>query len=313
VLRSPVSGVDVWVDATPEFCRGFGYEPGDLVWVEGRGVVEFYGVFAAQLVFLDISTRSLFLLASADYRDLKRVSRSLKHTRDVVTSGGEVVEIDIAAQGLFLPTDRVMSPLGEATVLGFAGTVYIQTDEMRMNGYEAAASDVFKLTLLRRIGRRAERTVPVNGEDAAVSLNTEDSVNGLLPGDAVRVGRRYAKVVGFRERDVVVRFADEKKYEVCNRALEIIYRADILAKRISRDAPPVEVGSPLIPETNVLPGDIVENRDIGECEFYGCAQVNTLFVSKASAEVFALSFAMLLYPDYFTVKERHAIEPPAEQ
>jgi hypothetical protein len=315
VVRLAVEGVDAWVDQTVSFCESFGYEPGDLVWVEGRGVVEFFGVSGAKCICLDLSTRRLFALEDVPHRVLKRVSKRLPHTRTIVTADGEVVEVDISADGWrpFLPTDRVMSPLGEATVIGFRDAVYIQTDEMRMSGYEALATDIFRLRLLRRISAKADRNVPMGGELVTVSLNTEDGVGNILPGDAVLIGRRRAKVVGFRGGSAVVKFADEKQCELCTKAVEIIYRADIAAKRVSRDLPPVEVGSPLIPETNVLPGDIVESAGLGECEFYGCATVHTLFVSRTSGEVFALSFAMLLFPGFFNVKERPALERSVDE
>jgi hypothetical protein len=81
---------------------------------------------------------------------------------------------------------------------------------------------------------------------------------------------------------------------------------------MSRDMQPVEVGSPLISETNVLPGDIVEAPGLGECGFYGCTTLHTLFVSTTSGGVFALSFAMLLFPGFFNVKERPALERNVE-
>jgi hypothetical protein len=312
VEKMALAGRGVWVDVTPLFCRTFGYEPGDLVWIEGRGIVEFYGVFGLQLVFVDLATRFLFLHENIPCRVLKRMSRALPHTRNIVTQDGAVVELDICGGPLFSPTDRVMSPLGEATVLGFARVVYIQTDEMRMEGVAGTASDVFRLKLIRRINAKAERTVFINGEPAVVSLNTEDSVSGLLPGDAAVIGRRYAKVVGFRAPDIVLKFADEKQCDICARGIEVIYRADIAARRVSHRIPPVEVGSPMIPETNVLPGDIVENADIGECEFYGYDDVNTVFVSRTSSTVFSLTFAMLLLPGYFAVKRRPALDRPLD-
>jgi hypothetical protein len=310
VVKLRLAQRDIWVDVTPLFCRTFGYEPGDLVWVEGRGIVEFYGVFGLQLVFLDLATRFLFLHENVPFSVLKRISRTLPHTRSLVTQDGALLELDICAGPLFAPTDRVMSPIGEATVLGFAGVVYIQTDEMRMEGVDGAASDVFQLKLIRRINAKAERTVFIGGEPAVVSLNTEDSISGLLPGDAAVIERRYAKVIGFRGPDIVVKFEDEKECDVSARGIEVIYRSDIAAKRVSAKLPPVEVGSPMIPETNVLPGDIVENADIGECEFYGCQEAGTIFISKTSDDVFSLTFGILLLPGYFTVKQRPAFDRP---
>jgi hypothetical protein len=314
VVRVKVDGMDAWVDQTASFCASFGYEPGDLVWAEGRGVVEFFGVSGAKCICLDLSTRCLFALEDVAHRVLKRASKRLPHTRTVVATDGAAVELDISAHRRpFMPTDRVMSPLGEATVIGFRDAVYIQTDEMRMSGYQALAADIFRLRLIRRISAKAERNVHMGGGLVTVSLNTEDAIGPVLPGDAVCIGRRHAKIVGFRGGSVVVKFADEKQCEVCTKAVEIIYRADIAATRVSHELPPVEVGSPLISKTNLLPGDIVEAADLGECEFYGCATLHTMFVSRTSREVFALSFAMLLFPGFFTVKERPALDHNVEE
>jgi hypothetical protein len=309
VSKVAVDNDNLWVDTTPSFCALFGYEPGDLVFVDVRGTVEFFGVFAGDLLFLDLSARTLFFLPPLPYKLLRRASTRLPHTQTVITTDGTVVDLDVSSDGprIFLPTDRVLSPFGEATVVGFAKVPYIQTDEMRMNGYEAAPSDIFKLSLLRRISRRAVRAFEVSGEQTSVSLNTEDSIDGLFPGDSIFMDARYGKVVGFRGKDVVVRFAGETDCQIAKGVPEIVYRADIQAVRNCPDFPGLRVGSPAIPETTVLPGDFVDANTIGECEFLGYSDKHTIFVSTETKEAFALTFGLLLYPGFFTVKKRNGL------
>jgi hypothetical protein len=308
LAKVTVSGAALWADTTPAFCATFGYEPGDLIAADPHGIVEFFGVFAAKLLCVDLATRGLFLLDDLPYKVLKRVSKNLPHSLTVVTADGAVVELNISADGprVFVPTDRVRSPDGEAVIVGFADAPYIQTDEMRMSGYEAARADVFALSLVRRISARAERTVLIGDEPTTVSLSTEDSPNGIFPGDVIFVDSLYGKVVGFRGDEIVARMAGRDECQILTKVPEIVYRADIQATRISRDFPLVFVGSVLIPETLVLPGDIVDCLEIGECEFIGYTDRQTLFVSTETGETFTLSFAMLLYPGFFTLKKRNA-------
>jgi hypothetical protein len=309
ITKVTVDGATVWADVTPSFCAQFGYEPGDLILSDAYGTVEFFGLFAGSLLFLELSVRTLLFLPELPYKVLKRVSKNLPHSQTVITPDGNVITIDISSDGprIFIPTDRVLSPLGEATVIGFKDVPYIQTDAMRMLGYEAVVADIFTLSLLRRINRRAVRTTEIDNEPKQISLNTEDSVDRLFPGDAIFVDSVYGKVVGFCGGRTVVRFNGESKCKFTDKVPEIIYRADIQAVRVCRDFPPVNVGSPLIPETTVLPGDIVVASELGECEFLGYTEENTIFVSTATGEQFNISFAMLLYPDFFRVSKRNSL------
>jgi hypothetical protein len=151
------------------------------------------------------------------------------------------------------------------------------------------------------------RTTEIDNEPKQISLNTEDSVDRLFPGDAIFVDSVYGKVVGFCGDRAVVRFNGESECKFTEKVPQVIYRADIQAVRVCRDFPPVNVGSPLIPETTVLPGDIVSAQDLGECEFLGYTEQHTIFVSTTTGEPFNISFAMLLYPDFFTVSKRNSL------
>jgi hypothetical protein len=309
IQKVTADGANRWVDVFPGHCRKFGYEPGDLIWQDPQGIVEVLGVTADRLVCLDLATRLPFLLDPLKYKVMRRATEAIRGTRKVLTTESKVVNVNIASDGprIFVATDRVNSPMGEATVVGFAGRPYIQTDEMRVNGQEAVGADIFDLSLIRRIRRPAEKTVKVGDQLVKVSLNTEDGLGNLMPGDRIRVLRRYARIVGFTEEKCVIQAYGGSECEFLEGPCEIIYRADISARRSSVAAPFADVGSPILQESRLFPGDIVVVPELGKCEFLGCGARNTLFVSTLSGELWTLGFSMLLLPDFFEVEYRPAL------
>ena len=310
VERVSVNGIMCWIDKTPSLCASLGYEPDDLIWHESKGIVEFYGVYAGQMVLLDLAKRRLFLQEQMSCKVLRRASTRLPHTRTVVCIDGTIVELDIAAPGkkLFLPTDRVESQFGQATVLGFAnGNVYIQTDEMCMHGYEAVDVKADSLTLVRRIHGRADRIFTVDGEEKTVSLDTEDFVNDIFPGDKLIAADQYSSAIGFVDGKVVIQIAGASTCTYLPPQYEIYYRSDIAAVRNSPDCQPVKVGSPLFQESLLRPGDIVECPELGTAEFRGCSRNQTVFVSKYTGVSYCLSYSLLMCPNLFKIIERPAI------
>ncbi|OHS94248.1 hypothetical protein TRFO_39559 [Tritrichomonas foetus] len=294
------------VDVTPSVIEVLGYSIGDLLWHPNHGIVEVIGVNSNKIVLLEYENRNLFTNEAIPLKILRKSQNSKNQaTRDVVNDDGEVITLDVTCSGniIFQPTDRVLSPQGEATILGFNGVPYIQTDEMRMNGYEAIPSNVFDLKLIRRINGIAKRKVCLeSGEEIEVSLNTEDTKRGLLPGDKILVQDKVSNVVGFNSEQVIIQDKGSQKCRILTNSFCIIYRADITASRTSNILPEMSVGSPFIQESLYLPGDRIYNDDFGECEFHGYSKNNVFMVSKS--EIFTLSFSMLLLPDFFSIKER---------
>lgn len=310
IEKNYVHGEVAWIDKTPAFCASFGYEPDDLIWHESKGIVEFYGVCAGKLVLLDLAKRTLFFHDQMSCKVIRRASRNLPHTRTVIAADGSVVNLDISSCGkkLFLPADRVECELGQATVIGFANEkVYIQTDEMRMNGYEAVDAQAGELKLVRRIHGRADRKFVVNGEEKVVSLDTEDFVNDVMPGDKLLMRSEHGSAIGFVDGQVVVKFDGTDTLTYLPALYEIYYRADIQAVRNSSDCQPVNVGSPLFQESLFLPGDVVENNDLGMVEFRGCKGNQTIFVSKFTGRTYAMSYSLLMCENFFKLVERPAI------
>ena len=251
----------------------------------------------------------------------KSKSQKTQCSRKVVDVNGEVISLDISSGGgprIFLPTDRVLSPLGEATVIGFNDTPYIQTDEMRMNGYEAVSVDIFDLQLIRRINGIAVRTVNLSKSSSIkVSLNTEDSINGLLPGDKLQIREKFATVVGFYADDdedddvtvkTVIKYKGSKYCSFLDQPCTIIYRADINAMRKSASTPSAFVGSPLISESAFLPSDVLFNKEIGEAVYLGYIKDHVLLLLTKTDEIITFGFSMLMLPDFFEVVRRPVLD-----
>ena len=306
-----IDGYQTFIDATPSFVEKFNYSIGDLLWIPERGICELLGVFANSLALLDISTRCVFSQEPYALKVLRRSNPKLPHTRDVMRVDGKRVTIDISANGnrFFVPTDRVMSPLGIATVLGFEDTAYIQTDEMRMNGYEAVPMDVLKLQLVRRISMPAQRKIETNdGNIISVSLDTERAIDGILPGDILLIGSTYARAIGVCEEGWYALFKDDKKAKLLppSMVVSVIYRAEINATRAWTQ--PLQVGSPRIGESLLIPGDYVNMKGFGTAEFMGYTDTSMVFVSHQSGEVLSLTFSTCLLPDLFEIQQRPALE-----
>lgn len=331
-----VNGYLTTVDTSSSSLEELGYSLGDLIWHQIHGIVEVVGSKSGKLVLLEFANRTLFTEEAIEMKILRKSenntsdsksgkshkkskkAKSMKMTRKVVDINGEVISLDISSGNgprVFLPTDRVLSPLGEATILGFNENPYIQTDEMRMNGYEAVMANIFDLKLIRRINGIAVRTVNISKSSSSevktvkVSLNTEDSLNGLLPGDKLQIDDKYATVIGFTEDDeTVIQYKGAKKCCFLNQPFTIIYRADINAVRKSALYPPAFVGSPMIQESAFLPGDIVSHKSIGEALYLGYSKNHIMFLLPKTEEILTFGFSLLLLPDYFEVIQRPVLD-----
>lgn len=311
IKKMYIDGVLAYADTTPEFVQKFGYAVGDLIWVPQKGTCEVIGVYSNMLVILDISSRKVFSQKLIKFKVLRRNSEDLPHTRDVMRIDGVRVTIDISAKGsrLFVPTDRVITPIGFATVLGFADTAYVQTDEMRINGYEAAPVSVLDMQLVRRISMPAVRTIEtIDGQKVRVSLNTESSTDGIMPGDILAIGSTYARAVGVNENGWYAVYLGHKKARLLppSNTANIVYRSDFMATR--SDAQGLQVGSPGIGESLILPGDIINMKEFEQCEFMGYNDTSMVFVSHETGELISLTFSTSLIPDLFTVIKRPAME-----
>lgn len=329
-----VNGIQSTVDVSSASLEKVGYSPGDLVWHPTHGIVEVIGTSCGNLVLLEFCNRSLFTHEAVEMEILRKSgnkeshskseqsqkkskkSKSSKTTRKVVDTDGEVISLDISVgeePRAFMPTDRVLTSLGEATVIGFNDSPYIQTDEMRMNGYEAVRVDIFDLKLIRRINGFAERSVELSKSSfVKVSLNTEDTINGLLPGDKLQIRDKYATVVGFtvdsEKSDVVIQYKGDKNCDLLNQPFTIVYRADINAERKSASAPPTFVGSPMIHESSFLPGDVLHNKKIGEAIYIGYVNDHVLFLLTKSDEFITFGFSLLLLPNFFEIIRRPVLD-----
>ncbi|EAY19245.1 hypothetical protein TVAG_214700 [Trichomonas vaginalis G3] len=311
LLELNINGSQVFADTTREFVQTFGYAVGDLLWVPQRGTCEFLGVYANMLVILDISTRYVFTQDPIKFKVLRRNTDELPHTRDVMKIDGERITLDISCTGnrLFVPTDRVITPIGFATILGFADTCYVQTDEMRINGYKAAPVSALDMQLVRRISMPAERTIEtVDGHSVTVSLDTESATDGIMAGDILAIGTTYARAVGVNEDGWYAIFIGDNKARILppSNSVNIVYRSDFMATR--NDAQGLQVGSPGIGESLILPGDIVDMKGFNNCEFMGYNDTSMVFVSHETGELLSLTFSTALLPDLFTVVKRPAME-----
>ena len=311
ITEVSIDGYQAFIDMTPSFVETFNYSVGDLLWIPQRGICELLGVFANSLALLDISSRCVFSQEPYALKVLRRSNPKLPHTREVMRVDGKRVTLDISCNGnrFFVPTDRVMSPLGIATVLGFCDTAYIQTDEMRMNGYEAVPMDILKLQLVRRISMPAKRKIETNdGNIVSVFLDTEYAIDGILPGDIILIGSTYARAVGVCEEGWYALFKDDKKAKLLppSMAVTVIYRADINATRAWTQN--LQVGSPKLEEGILIPGDIVKLKGFGIAEFMGFTDTSMIFVSHQSGEVLSLTFSTCLLPDLFEIQQRPTLQ-----
>lgn len=340
------------VDVNPQSVNRYGYCIGDLLWHPLHGVVEIIGYYREELILLEFCERQLFKShKNIQYKVVRRnylrpqrksekrtfvtPEQCLQCTRDVVDSNGELISLDITSGPycpIFLPMDRVLTPYGEATLLGYNKTPYIQTDQMKMNGYEAASCNIFDLKLIRRINAPAKRTVNLinqSGETKSVkvSLNIEDSPNDLMPGDKIQVDNRYATVIGFAKNKHGSSSSSEEKVKGEKRALitliqykgeencrllpssyTLIYRADINGYRKDSVISNTNVGTPLISESLILPGDIVFQKDLGKLIFFGYNENWCLFYQISNCDIITLGFSVTLLPDFFEVLQRPVLD-----
>ena len=291
------------------------YERGDLLCHPTHGIVEYVGYYCDKIVLLDFEKSLLFLEEIIPFKLLRRLIKKKsdigKYTREVINCDGEFVSLDISmldGPNIFVPTDRVLSPFGEATLLGFNKVSYIQTDEMRMNGYEAVECSVFDLKLLRRINGVARRKVSIDDDQTIeVSLNTADGKLGLLPNDKILTSQGIATVVGFSGDCIVIQEKGHKNCNILEGEFSLLYRADINAKRETPFFPSLDVGSPINQECFYLPGDIIYNEEIGQCEFLGY-NINHAFFLKKPEKYYSFSYSMLMIPNLFKIEKRTVLD-----
>lgn len=302
----------ILVDITPKFCSQFGYEPGDLIWYKDHGITEFIGMYANKMIISLCGTSKILQIDVMNYKILRRMSTNLQYKYEFMNTNGEQIVLDILMNPrlIFQPMDRVMSPFGEATIIGYNKSPYIQTDEMKFNGSDAIESNVFDLTLLRRVNMNARRKIIVEEDSVSISLNTSDSVNDLLPGDCISVNSCIQHIVGFTDDKKIVIHSDfSQPYKfLAETNFHIVYRADIAARRLTSEASIVSVGSPSLLGLCIIPGDIVKIKDKDEeLEYYGINECSPVFVSKQTKDVQSFSFSILLIPDFFTLVKRTAL------
>lgn len=301
-----VDGNFTVVDRTPEFCAQFGYQWGDLIWCHGHGIVQFIGVAMNRLVLLDFSDFSLFSVENLSYEIIRTDNPSIK--RRVTTIYGDSIELNISSKGhIFIPGDRVTSTeLGDSTVLGTDenGSIYLQNDKMKSDGLMAVQVDsIQSLRLLRRIGIPTTRQITLNnGSSITLSISTNDrGQSPFMSGDFVCADGQRFKVIGvdIDSHKAYGETLDSEKLisELSNNAT-LIYRSDILGGESSEF---VEVGSPALEISNLLPDDIVKMNNNKVYRFVGLGRSGLYFVDPNTEEAFSTSFAPLIMTEGFEV------------
>jgi hypothetical protein len=182
------------LDIAPAFSTLSGFGIRFLRWIE---IVTLGGHYHPLLRYsLMTVDQTLPFLLEFPHKVPKPLSKDLPNSQTVITPEGIVVTLNIRSADpcIFIPTDKVLSPLEEAAIIGFNDLLYFQIGAMRMLGCEAAVADVFTLSLLPRINRRAMRTIEIDNEPKQISLKAEEAVDQLLPGDAIFIDSVYGKV-----------------------------------------------------------------------------------------------------------------------
>jgi hypothetical protein len=304
-----VDGVGTSVDVTEECYEG--RSVGDLLWVPERGIVGVVGIAYGRPVFVDFSDYSLFNSKAYAFEVIRTFNREVSHTRTVITAEGGVVELDVcSANWIFHPSDRVFSrEFGNATFLGIDrhGNAYIQSDEMRVAGIQAAKADIKKLRLVRRIGIGAERTIQLSSNlSVRVSLSVYDRVNDFIADDIVKYDRDLYRVLGVDVEGQKIYgelLRGEQKVVVLDGLnMELIYRADILSGKHAEIA---EVGSPAFEVSCMVPNDVVRING-KDFVFRGVGRSGPVFIDLSTDECLVTSFSSLVLLESFQVRERTA-------
>ena len=307
-LRSVcVDGLPMVVDVTPSFCKQFGKTAGDLIWVPRKGIVQLVGVASNKFIFLDFSDYSLFSSERYNFA-LIRSSDPENHTRDIVTTEGNVITINVSSRNcIFMPGDRVDSEYGDATFLGTDedGNCYVQSDAMKVANIQGDKADISKLKLRRRIGRKATRKVESNGKEVVVSLSVFDRVDDFIADDIIITGEKLCRVIGIDTQNKVIYAGSvEEEGEIFEvKSASLVYRADILG---GKHAQFVEVGSPAFDLSLLVPNDLVRVNGKDEYVFKGIGHSGPVFLHPQTQELVTTSYSPLVMSDSFKVVKRTA-------
>ncbi|EAY17640.1 hypothetical protein TVAG_235220 [Trichomonas vaginalis G3] len=307
VERLIVDGVAASVDRTPSFCEflKLGASLGDLLRIPERGACEFIGVLSCRLVMKDFATNSLFSIPSLRLETLRTFVDKDKKRRIVTPDG--IVDVSVYSKGMiFQCTDRVLTPMGIGTVIGYKGDkIYVQTDEMRIADIGGAPFSVIDLSLVRRTASVARKTFKLkDGDSILLSVSTDDRVYNLMAGDRVLEHDTRGRIAGVSNKKLYV-LRDGKKYVEQIEDAELLFRADINGGECCET---YEVGSPALGMSALIPDDVVRfEGDDAMYAFKGIARSGPLFVRRDTLEMFSTSFSALLTPSSYTLIERRAI------
>ena len=309
LMTALVDGVSVVVDVTPSFVKEFGRAIGDLVWFPRRGIVGVVGMAANKFIFLDFSDYSLFSSETYHYKLIRTDCLDVDHTRSIVTTQGEVIELNVCSVGaIFQPGDRVLSEYGDATFLGTDsdGNCYVQSDEMRVADVQGARADITKLRLMRRIGMKATRRFTTQDrKEVVLSLSVFDRVDDLFADDIIMTGDRLCRIIGIEKETKSIYAQPMEKGDIfkVTTPATLVYRADILG---GRHSDVVEVGTPVYELTFMVPNDLVRVNGEKEYIFKGIGRSGPIFSDPKTQECFTTSYSALVMSDSFEVVKRSA-------
>lgn len=309
LITAQVDGMSAVVDVTPSFVKQFGRAIGDLVWFPMRGIVRIVGMAANKFVFLDFSDYSLFSSDIYNYLLIRTDDKDVSRTRDIVTTDGEIIELDVCSSGrIFQPGDRVMCEFGDATFIGTDsnGHCYVQSDEMRVSEIQGARVDISNLKLMRRIGMKATRRVTLdNNQNLILSLSVFDRVNEFFADDIITTNDKLCRIIGIDKQHHAIYAKPLEGGDIfkVNTPATLVYRADILG---GRHSDVIEVGTPAYELSALVPNDLVRVNGEKEYIFKGIGRSGLIFADPKTRECFATSYAPLVMPDSFEVLKRSA-------
>ena len=306
-----VDGISASVDLTPSFVEQFSVSLGDLFNIPNHGICQLIGAYCGKLTFRDFSNDHFFATRPLTYERVRTESDKFPPVRNVMTPDG-LVEVSILSKRRILkPCDRVETPIGPGTVIGFAGNfVYVQTDEMRLAQIGAAKFNPLDLKIIRRIGLPAKRKFyDKEGNEKVLSVSSIDRVRNLMAGDRILQHGMRGTVAGVDNGALYV-IMDNTNYVTKVDDGELLYRADILGGPCCET---YEVGSPALGMSTLLPDDVVEFNDDVQYIFKGIARSGPLFVRCDTFEMFSTSFSALLTPSSYKLVERRSKPKPVNK
>lgn len=307
VERLIVDGVAASVDRTACFCQflNLGVSIGDLLKIPERGSCELIGLLNGRLVMKDFANNTLFSIPALRLETLRTFVDKNKKRR-IITNDG-VVDVSVYSKGMiFQCCDRVDTPIGVATVVGYKDDkVYVQTDEMRIADIGGVPFSFLDLKLVRRTASAAMRTFKLkDGESILLSVSTDDRVYNLMAGDRIIEHDTRGRIAGVANKKLYI-IRDGRKYVEQVEDAELLYRADINGGECCET---YEVGSPSLGMSTLIPDDVVvfEGDDVSYA-FKGIARSGPLFVRRDTLEMFSTSFSALITPTAYTLLERRSI------